>query len=132
MLLVEDSAADVRLVREAVKESGGHITLSVARDGKDALDQLTARADKAAALPDLILLDLNMPRLDGREFLARIRVERRLRRLPIVVLTSSQGSDDRDASLKLGARDFVTKPHDLDDLVRFIEGIPSRWPRTRR
>lgn len=129
VLLVEDGAPDVRLMREAVREAGAPFTLVHARDGVEALALLRARAKEGPARqPDLILLDLNMPRMNGREFLQALKADPHLSGLNVVVLSSTRSADDIDASLALGARAHMPKPNDLDSLTGFVKSIRERWP----
>lgn len=130
VLLVEDSAPDVRLMREAVREAGAPIALVHARDGIDALALLRERAGHTPARqPDLILLDLNMPRMNGRELLHVLAADPKLSGIPVVVLSSTRSSEDVRATLALGARAHVAKPSDVDALAAFVKTIRERWPR---
>lgn len=130
ILLVEDSKPDIRLIREAFREAKRPVSLAVARDGKEALDLLARRKEaRPVRLPDLVLLDLNMPRLNGREFLAIVRMDPVLKTVPVVILSSSGSADDVGASLALGAKAHVRKPTDLDDLTRVVLALPERWPK---
>jgi len=121
VLLVEDDPGDVVLVREAFEYNKLHNALYVAADGVEALDFLHRRNDHAGApRPDLILLDLNLPRKDGREVLAEIKADADLRTIPVVVLTTSQAEEDILRSYDLHANAYVTKPVDFE---RFIEVV---------
>jgi len=121
VLLVEDDPGDVVLVREAFEYNKLHNALHVATDGVEALDFLHRRNDHAGApRPDLILLDLNLPRKDGREVLAEIKADAGLRTIPVVVLTTSQAEEDILRSYDLHANAYVTKPVDFE---RFIEVV---------
>jgi CheY-like chemotaxis protein len=121
VLLVEDDPGDVVLVREAFEYNKLHNALHVAADGVEALDFLHRRNDHAGApRPDLILLDLNLPRKDGREVLAEIKADADLRTIPVVVLTTSQAEEDILRSYDLHANAYVTKPVDFE---RFIEVV---------
>ena len=125
VLLVEDDPGDVVLVREAFEYNKLHNALHVAADGVEALDFLHRRNDHAGApRPDLILLDLNLPRKDGREVLAEIKADDELRTIPVVVLTTSQAEEDVLRSYDLHANAYVTKPVGFDlytDAVRQID-----------
>ncbi len=127
ILLVEDNEADVELTREAFERSDLNVELSVAQDGVEAIDILTGRrAMPRAARPDLILLDLNLPKVDGRQVLSKIKDDSELKRIPVVVLTSSDAEADVTASYQLGANCFITKPGDFreyQDVVRALEGF---------
>ena len=114
ILLVEDNPGDVRLTVEALREGKVHNHLSVARDGVEALAFLRQQGEFAdAPRPDVILLDLNLPKKDGREVLAEIKADERLRRIPVVVLTTSKAEEDILRSYALHANCYVTKPVDL-------------------
>src|SRR3984885_2400023 len=121
VLLVEDSPGDVRLTREAFKDAKVHINLHVASDGAEAMAFLGRKGQHANdPRPDLILLDLNLPRKDGREVLEEIKDDPVLRRIPVVVLTTSKAEEDVLRSYDLHANAYVTKPVDFD---RFIEVV---------
>jgi two-component system, chemotaxis family, response regulator Rcp1 len=128
ILLVEDNPADVRLTREAFREGKILNNLIVARDGVEAMDFLHRRGGFAGAVrPDLILLDLNLPRKDGREVLAEIKTDPSLMRIPIVVLTTSRAEMDIIKSYNLHANCYVVKPVDLDQFVSVIKSIDNFW-----
>jgi chemotaxis family two-component system response regulator Rcp1 len=128
ILLVEDNPGDVRLTREALKEGKVHNNLSVATDGIEALAYLRKEGKYAEVVrPDLILLDLNLPRKDGREVLQEIKGDARLRNIPIVVLTSSQAEQDILGAYDLHANCYVTKPVDLDQFIRVVQSIEDFW-----
>jgi CheY-like chemotaxis protein len=125
---VEDNPGDVRLLRESLREGEVRVRLSVAADGEEALARLRHEGPHAAAVrPDLILLDLNLPRKDGHEVLAEIKADERLRRIPVVVFTSSQAKRDIAASYDLNANCYVTKPVDLDQFMRVVRSIEDFW-----
>lgn len=127
ILLVEDSSADVRLTREALKEAKVVNTLHVVKDGVAALAFLRQQGDYAQSpRPKLILLDLNLPKKDGREVLADIKQDEDLKRIPVVVLTTSKAEEDILRSYDLHANAYVTKPVDLNrffDVIRALEGF---------
>jgi CheY-like chemotaxis protein len=128
ILLVEDNPGDVRLTREALREGKVRNELQVARDGVEALDLLARRGPFAdAARPDLILLDLNLPRKDGREVLAELKADQNLRRIPVVVLTTSQAEKDIRASYDLHANCYISKPVDLDRFIEVVKSIDGFW-----
>lgn len=128
ILLVEDNAADVRLTIEALKEGKVRNRLSVARDGVEALAFLRREGEHAGApRPDLILLDLNLPRMDGRELLAVIKEDPTLRRIPVVVLTTSKAEEDILRTYDLHANCYVTKPVDLDRFIEVVKSIDDFW-----
>ena len=127
VLLVEDNPADVDLTRESLDSSRLFVNLHVAVDGVEALDFLYRRGSfEMVPRPDLILLDLNLPRRDGRQVLAEIKADSTLRRIPVVVLTSSEAETDIVKTYDLGANCYISKPLDLgrfQDIVSAIEGF---------
>jgi two-component system, chemotaxis family, response regulator Rcp1 len=128
VLLVEDNPADVDLTRWSLEESKILCDLQVAEDGVIAMDILCRRGQHAdAARPDLVLLDLNLPRKDGREVLAEMKADPALRRIPVVVLTSSQAEEDVVRSYDLQANAYVIKPVDLAGFGRIVKGIEDFW-----
>ena len=128
ILLVEDSAADVRLTREALKEAKIVNTLHVVPDGVAAMDFLRKQGPYAASpRPDLILLDLNLPKMDGREVLAEVKKDEDLKRIPVVVLTTSQAEEDVVRTYNLHANAYVTKPVDLKQFLSVIRAIEEFW-----
>ena len=128
VLLVEDNPADVRLTKEAFAEVKMGNTLDVVRDGVEAMAYLRRQGNYAAASrPDLLLLDLNLPRMDGREVLAQIKVDAVLRRIPVVVLTTSRAETDIVKSYSLHANCYITKPADFDLFVSVIRTIDRFW-----
>ena len=128
ILLVEDNAADVRLTEEALKEGKVRNNLHVARDGMEALEFLRRQGKYAnATRPDLILLDLNLPRRDGREVLAEIKDDPELKLIPVVVLTTSSAEADILKSYKLHANCYITKPVDLEQFVSVVKSIDDFW-----
>jgi two-component system, chemotaxis family, response regulator Rcp1 len=133
ILLVEDNPADVRLAIEALREANLFARLDVAHDGEAAIAMLRqAAAGIGAPTPDLILLDLNLPRKNGREVLAEIKVDPALRCIPVVVLTTSQAEDDIVQSYDLHANCYITKPIDFDRYVEVLKTIEAFWLRTVR
>jgi chemotaxis family two-component system response regulator Rcp1 len=126
VLLVEDNEADVRLTKEALREAKMHTSLHVARDGVQALAFLRQEGDHAPR-PDLILLDLNLPRKDGREVLAEIKADDRLKRIPVIVLTTSQAEADIVRAYDLHANGYVTKPVDFDAFTKVVRAIDDFW-----
>ncbi len=128
ILLVEDSPSDVRLTREALKEAKVVNMLHVAQDGIEALEFLRKQGEYASRpAPDLILLDLNLPKKDGREVLAEIKQDENLRRIPVVVLTTSRAEEDVVRSYNLHANAYVTKPVDLTQFLEVIRTIEAFW-----
>jgi chemotaxis family two-component system response regulator Rcp1 len=128
ILLVEDNPGDVRLTIEALKEGKVLNTLSVAVDGVEALSFLHKEGPYAdAPRPDLILLDLNLPKKDGREVLAEIKSDDKLKCIPVVVLTTSQAEQDIFKSYNLHANCFITKPVDLEQFIVVLQSIEDFW-----
>jgi two-component system, chemotaxis family, response regulator Rcp1 len=128
ILLVEDNPADVRLTREALKEGKVRNNLHVARDGVEALEFLRQEGQFGDAVrPDLILLDLNLPKRDGRQVLEEIKSDSSLRQIPVVILTSSQAEQDIAKAYDLHANCYVSKPVDLDQFIKVVRSIESFW-----
>ena len=128
ILLVDDNIGDVVLTKEALKGADFSNRVSVARDGFEALEFLRRTGKFAdAKRPDLILLDINMPRKNGCEVLEEIRGDEDLSIIPVVILTSSEAEDDIRRSYALGANCFVTKPADLDEMVKAVQAINFFW-----
>ncbi|MEO8430838.1 MAG: response regulator [Acidobacteriota bacterium] len=128
ILLVEDNPGDARLTREVFEE--GRLTnhLHVVSDGVEAIRFLRKQGPYASApRPDLILLDLNLPRMDGREVLAEIKSDPSLQLIPVVVLTTSAAAQDIDTTYRLHANSFITKPVDLDQFIAVVRSIESFW-----
>ena len=128
ILLVDDNIGDVVLTKEALKGADFTNRVSIARDGFEALDFLR-RAGKfaSAPTPDLILLDINMPRKNGCEVLQEIRADEGLKLIPVVILTSSEAEDDIRHAYELRANCYVTKPADLDEMVKIVQAIDFFW-----
>lgn len=128
ILLVEDNPGDIRLIREVLRDGVVCNGLHVAPDGVEALAFLR-REGKFADVPrpDLILLDLNLPKKDGREVLAEIKADEELKRIPVVVLTTSQHDEDIFKAYGLGANCYVTKPMDLEDFMTTVSSIEVFW-----
>lgn len=128
ILLVEDSLGDARLTIEALKENKVLNTINHVTDGVKALDFLYQRGQYSdATRPDLILLDLNMPKMDGREVLEKIKQDEKLKRIPVVILTTSQADEDIIKSYDLNANCYISKPVDLDQFMAVIKSIKSFW-----
>jgi two-component system, chemotaxis family, response regulator Rcp1 len=128
VLLVEDSPGDVRLTQEALKDAKVHINLRVVRDGIDAMAFLMREGEYATALrPDLILLDLNLPKKDGREVLREIKENQELKSIPVVILTTSASEADILRSYLLHANCYITKPVNLDGFLTVVKSIDSFW-----
>ena len=127
-LLVEDNPGDVRLTREALKDSKVRNNLNVLGDGISALAYLRNESPYENALrPDIILLDLNLPKMDGREVLSKIKADPVFRRIPVVIITSSEAEQDILRTYDLHVNCYVTKPVDLDQFIKVVQSIESFW-----
>lgn len=128
ILLVEDNPADVELTRISLNESRIINNLNVAEDGEKALNYLYKRGEyESAKKPDLIFLDLNLPKVDGREVLENIKADPDLKSIPVVVLTSSKNDEDITNSYNLYANCFVSKPLDLEQFITVVQKIEDFW-----
>ena len=128
LLLVEDNPADVELTRVNLEQAKIHIELHVVMDGAEALDYLFQRnAHVDAKRPDLVLLDLNLPKVNGNEVLAKVKADSDLKRISIVVLTSSEAETDIAASYENYANAYVTKPIGLDSFNTIVKSIEDFW-----
>ena len=128
ILLVEDNAGDVRLTIEALKDGKIHNHLSVVNDGEEALAFLRRQGQYAKVpRPDLILLDLNLPKKDGREVLMEIKQEKDLKRIPVVILTTSTAEKDIIKTYDLHANCYITKPVDFDQFTNVVKSIEDFW-----
>jgi chemotaxis family two-component system response regulator Rcp1 len=128
ILLVEDNPGDVRLTLEALKEGKMHNNLSVVEDGAEALTFLRREGKHAGApRPDLIFLDLNLPKKDGREVLAQIKKDDNLKSIPVVILTTSKAEEDIIKTYNLHANCYVTKPVDLEQFIKVVRTIEDFW-----
>ena len=128
ILLVEDSPGDVRLIQEVLKEGKVRINLQVAEDGAEAMDFLRRKGRHADAIrPDVILLDLNLPKKDGREVLAEVKSDEDLKRIPVIILTVSQAEEDILETYDHHANCYITKPVDIDEFLRVMRSIEEFW-----
>lgn len=128
ILLVEDNPGDVRLIREALRDGKLLNQLSTVEDGQQAMAFLRKQGSYAqASQPDLILLDLNLPRKDGREVLAEIKADPDLKRIPVVIVTSSQAEEDILRTYNLYANCYITKPVDLAKFVAVVKSVEDFW-----
>ncbi len=128
ILLVEDNPGDVRLTVEALKEGKVLNQLHIAKDGMEAMDFLHREGDYSdVPHPDLILLDLNLPKKDGHEVLAEIKEDPKLKRIPVVVLTGSKAGEDILRTYNLHANCYITKPVDLEQFITVIKSINDFW-----
>lgn len=128
ILLVEDSPEDVELTREALKEGKFVNTLHVVKDGVEAIDYLRQRGKYASAgRPDLILLDLNLPKKNGKEVLAEIKEDEDLKTIPVAILTTSESEEDIMKTYKLHANCYITKPVDLNQFIKVVKSVEDFW-----
>ncbi len=128
ILLVEDNPGDVRLTREALKEDKVRNRLHVVEDGLAALAWLRREGEYARVpRPDIILLDLNLPKKDGREVLSEIKTDKDLKRIPVVVLTTSRAEEDVLRAYNFNANCYITKPVDLEQFIRVVKAIEEFW-----
>ena len=128
ILLVEDNPGDVRLTKEALKDAKVLNEIHVARDGVEAMQFVHREGSFAnAPMPDLILLDLNLPRKDGREVLAEIKKDPKLQHIPVVVLTTSKADEDIIKTYNLHANAYITKPVDLNRFVEIMHALEQFW-----
>ncbi len=128
VLLVEDNPGDAQLTRIALEDSKIPIHLNVVEDGVEAMAFLRKQEKYVkAAHPDIVLLDFNLPRKDGREVLAEIKADENLKRIPVVVLTTSQAQEDILKAYNLSANCYITKPVDFDQFVKIVQSIENFW-----
>src|SRR3712207_2072987 len=128
ILLVEDNPGDVRLTQEALKDGRVMVNLTVASDGVEAMEILRGQASGAPGVrPDLILLDLNLPRKNGREVLEEIKADERLRSIPVIVMTTSKAEQDIHRAYNLNANCYIAKPVDLDEFLNVVRSIEDFW-----
>ena len=128
ILLVEDNPGDIRLTQEVFKEGKVRNQLSVVRNGEEALAFLRQEGHFASVLrPDMILLDLNLPRKDGRAVLAEIKADPDLRRIPVIILTTSQAESDLIQTYNLHANCYIVKPVELDQFIEAVKRIEGFW-----
>lgn len=128
VLLVEDNPGDVRLTREAFKDAKVHLQMHVVNDGFEAIEFVKRRGEyENCPRPDLILLDLNLPRKDGRDVLAEIKSDPALKSIPVVILTTSASDVDIERSYLLHANCYISKPVDLDGFLTVVRSIDNFW-----
>lgn len=131
VLVVEDDPADQELILRAAKTNAAPLDLRMVNDGEEAMDYLLRQnrfsQTDSAPRPDVILLDLNMPRMDGREFLAKVKSDPELKKLPVIVFTTSDQAGDIARSYTLGCNSYITKPVDPDELSPAIRQLESYW-----
>jgi len=128
ILLVEDNEGDIILTKDALDEANIIIQLSIAKDGKEALDMLDKKGRFAGtALPDLLLLDVNLPKINGHEVLKYIKRSDRLKHIPVIMLTTSSSETDINASYNNYVNCFITKPVDVNDFMKVVITIENFW-----
>ena len=128
VLLVEDNAGDVRLTREAFREAGVSLELHVAQDGVEAMEFLRVQGRFAGSpRPDLILLDLNMPRMDGRAVLDELKRDPVLKSIPVIILSTSLSAEDMEHSYEHHANCYVAKPVELEGFLSVVRGVDEFW-----
>ncbi len=131
ILLVEDNPADIKITERAVRESGFPVELLVVRDGQEALEYLLRQGEHALSPnwrnPDLILLDLNLPRMTGLEVLQRIRATPALKAVPVIVLTTSRRHEDVQSTYAAGANTYIEKPQNFQKFVQVLQTIQRYW-----
>lgn len=129
ILLIEDNPGDVRLIQEAIKASGYDIDLYVLTDASEAIAYLQNNriGSEACPKPDLILLDLNLPKIDGREILAMVRQDEKLKTIPVIILTISQAEEDINQCYTMYCNCYIRKPFEIDQLIQLIDCIIIFW-----
>ena len=128
VLLVEDNPGDVRLIKEAFKEGKVICTLNVVGDGVEVMEYMNQEGPYAQSTrPDIIMLDLNLPRKDGREVLQELKSNEKFKRIPVMVLTTSSAEEDILKSYDLHANCYITKPVDLDQFMNLVKSIENFW-----
>jgi two-component system response regulator len=128
LLLIEDNPGDVRLTKEALKENNIHLDLKIAYDGEQALQYLLKEKEYMhAETPDLIIMDINLPKKNGIEVLEKIKADNRLKRIPVIMLTTSDTYQDIDKCYALHANAYIIKPIDFDQFVAIIKSIYEFW-----
>lgn len=131
IFLIEDNRGDIRLIQEALKNATTDCEVVVARDGMEAMAYLRQDGDFVGAVrPDLILLDLNLPKKDGREVLAEIKADPALKHIPVVVLTTSRNEEDISKSYDLHVNCYISKSRNLTQLFKIVRGIEEFWLET--
>jgi chemotaxis family two-component system response regulator Rcp1 len=131
VLLVEDEASDIDLIREALGEVGAEVRLHIVEDGERALAYLRHQPPYEQAIrPDLILLDLNLPRVDGRDVLRALKQSPATRTIPVIVLSTSEAESDIEGAYRAGANCYVTKPFSFEGWVSAVDGIRDFWLHT--
>jgi chemotaxis family two-component system response regulator Rcp1 len=133
ILLIEDNPGDVRMMTELLSESGVSSELHVSMDGADAIDFLKRRGGHNSAIqPDFIILDLNLPKKNGREVLAEIKQDEHLKTIPVIILSSSDADNDIEYCYSMQANCYINKPHDLFNYMHVVKSISEFWFQTVR
>jgi two-component system response regulator len=132
VFLVEDNDDDVFLIQKAIGQTAWPAELAVARHGAEFLDRIATRPGESSVLPTLVLLDINMPRLDGFEALRRLKSDPRTRHIPVLILTTSNRREDVHRAFALGASSFLTKPPEFEELVAMLDRVLTYWIETTR
>ena len=128
VLIVEDNLGDIELAKAALHETSLPLELHIARDGEEAMQFMQRKGEHAKApMPDLVLLDLNMPKMGGLEVLEKMKTDENLRLIPVVVFTTSSAKEDVESAYDRYANCYITKPADLDDLVNVVNAIEAFW-----
>ncbi len=127
ILLVEDSPSDARLIREVLSKSQMTVHITLAKDGVEAIEQLFQLKNEGSSLPDLILLDLNLPKKTGSEVLREVKADQALKKIPVLVMTSSHDERDVAQAYRLNANCYICKPLDLPEYERVARAIQSFW-----
>lgn len=128
LLLVEDSAPDVQILQRVLRDTGAGVELRIARDGQEAIDELSRQAkDRSAPLPDLILLDLHLPKLGGLDVLKRVRALPQTRRLPVVVWSTSRQEEDVRDIYEAGGNSYIQKPREFAQYREVLESLLRYW-----
>ncbi len=131
LLIIEDNPGDVRLLEEAFEELNANVKISVAKDGAEGIELLTSTSDgKNSWRPDLILLDLNLPKISGHDVLAQIKDDPRTRWIPVIVLTSSKAESDVRRAYEAHANAYLRKPSTLDGLMAAAQDVKNFWMET--
>ena len=130
ILLIEDNPADQEMTRRALARANGSVALVVVQDGEEAINYLLRREPYAAEetpVPDLVLLDLNLPRLSGKDVIRRVRAEENVRHLPLIVMSTSYAPEDVMESYRLGCNSYLLKPNRFDEFVATMEQLTNYW-----
>jgi CheY-like chemotaxis protein len=130
LLIIEDNPGDVRLLEEAFQELEANITIQVAKDGAEGIDLITGTAHNQESSPDLILLDLNLPKISGHDVLTRIKSDPRTRHIPVIILTSSRAESDVRRAYQSHANAYLRKPSTLEGLLTTARDVKNFWMET--